>query len=669
MVYLLVFTATLVTYSITLPRTITLEDAGLFQMVCHLGGISHPPGYPFFTLLCQGALPLFPGGVLPGNFLSAVFASAACAVFYACVRQMTDSQLTGIVGALALGFSATFWSQAIIIEVYSLAVLGYVVCWRLLLAYVSNQRPVHLYLASFCFGLSLANHWPLIILSAPALLMTLFPVLDPLRRHLSRISTWLIGAGCFAAGLFPYLSILLVNDPVISLLGSVESLPDLLRYIARTVYADADSHVIADSRDRVAYLLWIGEKSLLQFGVAGVPLVALGILSTYRTLPRYITVQLIVLLAGTTLLLNGLLNFSNEHLYRAVFEPYLVISCIPLAFWFARGSALAWTYARNLVPRSSDTAIAGMIVAVVFIANFSINDRSRHPWVENYGRALLASLPADAVYFADDEFETGVLGYLHYVEGVRPDVELRSWGNQFFPNRLTSPVAPASLQQSAMEQFLAGNQRPVFSASASLYPREWHGPYFRYTASSTPSAVAAPEFDHILDHLLDLYTGNFISDPHELNFAYHCLINFTRQYATRAVTQSLDNSDLLRLQRLQSTFPGKLAILEVLLQFNSPDAKARLEELANQAVSNIPTEAPRQSQGLIYEYLGRIALLPPADKTLAATYFKRSLEIYPASTNLSLCLLLTQLDQAGKNEAASSLRQDYPGAHCKQAGT
>ena len=40
-------------YVLTMPQSITLEDAGLFQMVCHGGGIGHPPGYPLFILGCQ----------------------------------------------------------------------------------------------------------------------------------------------------------------------------------------------------------------------------------------------------------------------------------------------------------------------------------------------------------------------------------------------------------------------------------------------------------------------------------------------------------------------------------------------------------------------------------------------------------------------------------------
>ena len=105
---LLVFAATLVVYVSTIPGTITLEDAGLFQMICHLGGLGHPPGYPLFTSICQPfvSLPIFPDGVFAGNFLSSVFASLACVVFFSCCYAISEDRVMAYLAAFAYGFSA-----------------------------------------------------------------------------------------------------------------------------------------------------------------------------------------------------------------------------------------------------------------------------------------------------------------------------------------------------------------------------------------------------------------------------------------------------------------------------------------------------------------------------------------------------------------------------------
>jgi len=131
-----IFVTTLVVYVMTMPATITLEDSGLFQMVCHNGGIGHPPGYPLFILACQGFvdLPVFTEGVFAGNLLSAVFASFSCVcLLFVCFEILHDKHLSVLV-TLFYGFSATFWSQAIIIEVYTLSVILFLACLWLCLA-------------------------------------------------------------------------------------------------------------------------------------------------------------------------------------------------------------------------------------------------------------------------------------------------------------------------------------------------------------------------------------------------------------------------------------------------------------------------------------------------------------------------------------------------------
>ena len=68
--------------------------------------------------------------------------------------------------------------------------------------------------------------------------------------------------------------------------------------------------------------------------------------------------------------------------------------------------------------------------------------------------------------------------------------------------------------------------------------------------------------------------------------------------------------ELAMLQRLQSTFPGKLATLEILLSIDRPDARETLQLLADQAASSIPVEAPRQSRELLEHYRHQIAAMP-----------------------------------------------------------
>ena len=47
----LIALAALVLYAVTAPRTVALEDDGLFVLGAYFLGIGHPPGYPLFMLV------------------------------------------------------------------------------------------------------------------------------------------------------------------------------------------------------------------------------------------------------------------------------------------------------------------------------------------------------------------------------------------------------------------------------------------------------------------------------------------------------------------------------------------------------------------------------------------------------------------------------------------
>lgn len=51
-------------------------------------------------------------------------------------------------------------------------------------------------------------------------------------------------------------------------------------------------------------------------------------------------------------------------------------------------------------------------------------DQSRNGVVERFGRELLASVPTDSIILTRGDLPGNSLRYLHYCQGVRPDVRL-----------------------------------------------------------------------------------------------------------------------------------------------------------------------------------------------------------------------------------------------------
>ena len=139
----------LVVYIDTLCPTVNLIDSGELATDVYTLGIAHPTGYPIFTLIGYvfSHLPLGMRIIYQLNLLAALLCASALYVFFQFLlffienfsgkdpsgttrlneiptaTSVTSRIIPAVVGTFILGFSETYWSQALSIEVYSLHVL------------------------------------------------------------------------------------------------------------------------------------------------------------------------------------------------------------------------------------------------------------------------------------------------------------------------------------------------------------------------------------------------------------------------------------------------------------------------------------------------------------------------------------------------------------------
>ena len=176
-------------YVATLPRTVVLEDDGLFLMAgVHLG-VAHPPGYPLYTLIVHlfTRLP-FGDPAFLGHLSSAVLGALACGAVYACARLLRASPAPALIAAWLFGVSEQFWAQAIITEVYTLNALLFFAAYALVLLGARDpRREWPLWCAAVAWGAGLANHWPLMVLATPGLALALLPVWREVLPRLPRL--------------------------------------------------------------------------------------------------------------------------------------------------------------------------------------------------------------------------------------------------------------------------------------------------------------------------------------------------------------------------------------------------------------------------------------------------------------------------------------------------
>ncbi|MGI9228761.1 MAG: glycosyltransferase family 117 protein [Gammaproteobacteria bacterium] len=456
-------------YALTAARTVVLEDDGLFLMASFDAGVAHPPGYPLYTLLGHlfSWLPIDPPA-LRVHLLSGLLGALTCGVLFFVSRLAGLPRWFALTVALGYGVSEHFWSQAIIAEVYTLnALLCFSVLLFCLRAAARDARLAReLNCAAFCFGLGLANHWPLLVLAFPGYVILLWPKRSFVWPQLPK----LLGIALITAlPLYLWMVGRSWQPDVVSFYGPIDSLKEFWYYISRQGYGSVDASPSAGIVDQLRFLLHFLGEVLFQFTPVGALLALLGVYWLYRGRSRQLLFATVWIFAAHSLVLIFTLRFDYEYLNIAVFRPYPLVAYGVLALWMGCGLTFIWERIQQALPGWSDNAafkllpaLVLLIPVVVFQQNIGINDRSDDRFTERYGRLLLEGLKPNAVLLVVGDTTTGPLGFLHYTEGVRPDITLINKQGLVYPNRLFVPPTTRSKRAAALENFLRDNQHPVY---------------------------------------------------------------------------------------------------------------------------------------------------------------------------------------------------------------
>ena len=177
-------------------------DSPMLQAEVSVLGVGHPTGYPTYMMLTH-LFTYLPIGdpAFRLNLASAVYGVAAVFVVYLVGLRLGRRAVAAAAGALAFGLSGTFWSQAVITEVYTLEALLLALVILVLLVWRDTRKDRYLLLCTFLVGLSLTHHLTSVLL-LPAVPAFVF-LTD--RRVFSKAGPLLKGLGLFLLGLLPFL--------------------------------------------------------------------------------------------------------------------------------------------------------------------------------------------------------------------------------------------------------------------------------------------------------------------------------------------------------------------------------------------------------------------------------------------------------------------------------
>ena len=394
----------------TLCPTVYVEGSGELIGAAYKLGTAHPTGYPLFCLSSRLVALVLPwvSPAMAINVASALFAAACCGTLAAVLYGRGVRPVVALAAALALAFSRTFWSQAVIAEVYGLALLLVVLVLAQTLRACERKEPRQVLLLGWLMGLGLTAHlmqvliWPGVV----AVLAWRWPALW--RRPLLLAQGLLAVLGGYS--LVAYLPLRNGRGAGFHW-GPLGDLAALWQHLSGALYRSSFFSLPLEGMLLNAQR-WL-EQAAGEFHLALVPLIAWGGWVTWRR------DRSVLVLVGGAIACN-LIAALNYHRDPNGLPVFYLLSIVGLAVWLGMGLDALASRVRPLVA----VPLAALVVALVLTAHYEASDRSENWVADRYGRDILADLPEGAILITEGDDAAFVLDYLLRIEGLLPDVTL-----------------------------------------------------------------------------------------------------------------------------------------------------------------------------------------------------------------------------------------------------
>jgi tetratricopeptide (TPR) repeat protein len=390
--------------------TIYVGDSGELTAAVGILGIPHPTGYPLYVLLGHLWTLLIPIGSVAYrmSLFSAACGALACGVLYWIGRRQAWHPASALLSALLLAFAPSFWAEANVQRVYTLDALFVVLATGATMEWHRSRDLRLLRLAVFLCGLGATNHTYMGVfgIAVGVFAIRVEPGLLRRPRELA------ILAGVGALGLLPYayLPIRSAQNPRLDW-GNPETLKGFLDVVLRRgfwerAYLEGPGDLLVISWD------YLRSFALESFGVGAALALVGAVIGRRRGWP-----VLLPLLAMAGNFVTMALHGSRSDLF--IWHRYYIPS-------YALAALLAGLGCEVLLARAASAArwLPIALPLCLFLAGRSACDRSRYRIAEDFAHKLLLALPPGAHLSATDDNILFVLIYLHFVEQVRPDMDL-----------------------------------------------------------------------------------------------------------------------------------------------------------------------------------------------------------------------------------------------------
>jgi hypothetical protein len=141
-------------------------DSVEYQITVQVLGVSHPPGYPLYTLLGKLFVSLVPisNPAFRLNLMSAVCSVGTVVLVQRLTYRLTRNVPISLLGALTLGSAVRFWYQATYTELYPLYTLLVAATFLSLVMWMQTRRMAFYFASAALYALCFGVNAPAIVL-------------------------------------------------------------------------------------------------------------------------------------------------------------------------------------------------------------------------------------------------------------------------------------------------------------------------------------------------------------------------------------------------------------------------------------------------------------------------------------------------------------------------
>ncbi|HIC87954.1 MAG TPA: DUF2723 domain-containing protein, partial [Anaerolineae bacterium] len=490
----LLFVVVLLVYNATLTPSLSYAsaDGNELATVPYVLGLAHATGYPLYTWLGKLFTFLPVGDVAHRmNLMSAVMGAGAVALLYIVLRLLLrDRSFAGravaIFTTLLFAFSLTFWSQAVITEVYAPNALMVGLTLLFLLLWARTPHSLHyLFLFAFSYALSFGTHLSNLGFLPGFLLFIL--LVD--WRVLLNPKALAVGIGGFLIGLLQFLWLPYkantLNDAFMRR-DAPNTLAGFYRYTLGAFPQFKFAFPIWALPDRLVLYL---ELLRQQYGIVGILTGLLGMWTMCFRRPKHFFLLVTLYVVHVVFFIQYRafdldVFFIPAHLIYAIFIGFGIWQSVD----WVRGRLQQRRWAKHQAVRAGMNLL--LLLSLLFLlsqevqANWDRNDRSSDTAINDFYQNVWTLLPEGSALLGPG----GVFGfdmfYYRLVYNVRPDVLIPHLTN---PRPHRGDLAERELYSVIRLDRPGGNRGPGALPPGLLPPDVWYVPVLLGNGGQQPT--------------------------------------------------------------------------------------------------------------------------------------------------------------------------------------